>query len=109
MAEGTPGQALLVTGKFLSELMIQADGQLFGSAWQIAPQDFLVLNCPLVLHCNLANEKSKTYVTLVCVGCCCAWHGPRPSLEAHPLSKVVEKVRVRQDKGWETPMENASA
>ena len=29
---GTPGRALLVTGKFLSESMIQADGQLFGLA-----------------------------------------------------------------------------
>ena len=61
---GTPGRALLVTGKFLSEPMIQADGQLFGSAWQVAPRDFPVLNCPLVLHCNLTNEKSETYVTL---------------------------------------------
>ena len=75
---GTPGRALLVTGKFLSELMIQVDGQLFGSAWQVMPWDFPALNCPLVSHCNLADEKSETYVTLVCVGRCCARHGPRP-------------------------------
>ena len=41
-----------------------SNGQLFGSAWQVAPRDFPALNCPLVLHCNLADEKSETYVTL---------------------------------------------
>jgi hypothetical protein len=78
---GTPGRALLVTGKFLSESMIQVDGQLFGSAWQVAPRDFPALNCPLVLHCNLADEKSETYVTLVECGPLLCVAGLRPKAE----------------------------
>ena len=86
---GTPGRALLVTGKFLSESMIQVDGQLFGSAWQVAPRDFPALNCPLVSHCNLADEKSETYVTLWPRNCLTHTH-----MELHSVSKFSHRVET---------------
>ena len=60
--------------------MIQANGQLFGSAWQVAPRDFPVLNCPLVSHCNLTNEKSETYVTL---------QPQKTLMKIHPLQQLT--------------------